>query len=673
MLTRLPPSMIDNSTSVRGDVLKDAGGIGFSPEKDDKAAQTGVKSGSYDQETGTLTLTNIDNTVIRISGLPTATNLGIGPQGATGPEGKPGVNGRNGKDGRPGATGCIGPKGDVGPAGPAGGYGGIGPRGPAGATGPQGPQGLPGAQGVQGVTGPAGPTGPQGLPGQQGPTGPQGNQGLAGPTGPRGDTGAVGATGPTGPMGPTGPAGNDGLQGPAGPQGPLGVGVEGPPGISSVIVGEGWDSADPAVGRYFTQEAGDNSMMVFGNYKNASAPQVVRIDYEFNGTALRRPMPFISFNQQTAQINSATYTVTSQNTVDGEEKGYFTITFNAAGLNLDFNWNVMLVNGALLPNASIVGFDAVRPASAGEENTMQFLVTLDNAYDETVLLDWATFSDNAQGSGVPVPDSDEIFNTWHRSQGPNYFPAGSEIPAGNEALSWILNDGKIETTINSSSVIAFLSPVLMHNFTIQCKVGSDNADDDAVGVVMAFARSGGQNHYIMAVRNQGGAGMPAPNKSFGIVYVRDNTFVRTLASAEIGVKDGTWGGKTSIVKAQRSGKVFKAWASPFNSTVLDPTALTYDISTDVVLNPIFGSDSAFGFFSFSQAESYFTDVVFDFGNPDYESANGIVQFQPGETQKYLDVTIYGTDDPNPPALTLGVRLTNPRNAKIVVASAIGNF
>lgn len=68
----------------------------------------------------------------------------------------------------------------------------VGPTGATGATGPAGPIGLTGA---------TGPIGPIGLTGLTVPTGPAGDTGPAGATGPAGPIGPTGLTGPVGPSG----------------------------------------------------------------------------------------------------------------------------------------------------------------------------------------------------------------------------------------------------------------------------------------------------------------------------------------------------------------------------------------------------------------------------------------------------------------------------------------
>jgi hypothetical protein len=119
--------------------------------------------------------------------------------------------------------------------------------------------------------------------------------------------------------------------------------------------------------------------------------------------------------------------------------------------------------------------------------------------------------------------------------------------------------------------------------------------------------------------------------------------------------------------------VLKAFATPFGSDVLDATPLTCNVSTDTDL-AVFNTSCNFGFFTYSQASSAFTEMVFDFGEPDYETASGTLVFEAGEIEKQIPVTIKGTDDPNPPTKTVQIRLSNPRGVTITPpGTANGTF
>ena len=140
--------MIDASETEQGSTIVSDGESAEFLGQDD--ADIKLISGSFDTESGNLSLIMSDDSRITISGFMTSSNMGIGPTGPTGPQGKQGMNGVNGKDGKRGAEGCRGPKGDKGIKGDRGA---TGPTGPEGATGPSGPPGEVGPTGPAGVDG----------------------------------------------------------------------------------------------------------------------------------------------------------------------------------------------------------------------------------------------------------------------------------------------------------------------------------------------------------------------------------------------------------------------------------------------------------------------------------------------------------------------------------------
>ena len=111
-----------------------------------------IKSGTFDRNTGVLTLLLDGDRLIQIDGLPTTESIGTGRKGDRGATGDAGTNGSNGKNGRAGDQGCRGPKGN------------RGVMGNTGATGATGSDGLRGPTGAAGATGAAGGAGKDGVP-----------------------------------------------------------------------------------------------------------------------------------------------------------------------------------------------------------------------------------------------------------------------------------------------------------------------------------------------------------------------------------------------------------------------------------------------------------------------------------------------------------------------------
>ena len=112
---------------------------------DDVINDSGLASGRFDDASGTLILTLVNGSELRIAGFMTQGDIGTGPAGQQGIAGTDGTDGLMGTDGSQGQQGCQGPAGRAGATGPRGQQG---IQGPAGDPGPEGPKGEPGVDGV---------------------------------------------------------------------------------------------------------------------------------------------------------------------------------------------------------------------------------------------------------------------------------------------------------------------------------------------------------------------------------------------------------------------------------------------------------------------------------------------------------------------------------------------
>lgn len=175
-LIKVKSSLISTGSSASSSILR-AENSKLVVSNAESTATAEIVEGSYDETSGSLSLTFANGETITVKGFPTSSDIPVGRQGGRGETGADGKDGRDGRDGSPGGQGCTGP------------------------DGPVGNQGQPGKDGRDGNPGPDGERGPTGVPGPDGGTGPTGPRGGTGPTG------ATGATGPTGPTGAPGPSG----------------------------------------------------------------------------------------------------------------------------------------------------------------------------------------------------------------------------------------------------------------------------------------------------------------------------------------------------------------------------------------------------------------------------------------------------------------------------------
>ncbi len=212
--------------------------------------------------------------------------------------------------------------------------------------------------------------------------------------------------------------------------------------------------------------------------------------------------------------------------------------------------------------------------------------------------------DAATAPGNAPPSQEEIFNSWPRFDGTNYYPTGT--PPGGQATGWTYDNGTIKSTVNSSNLIGFVSPDTRESYTHTVTLSSTNADDDTIAVIIAFALVGGVPHSLVAWRAQGGLG---PTWAISLMEGGSRTdLVQASSTAPKTPSGGGWGGaggSPSVIQIVRNGNAVTATCSQFGSTTLDPTtAITYQIPA----GSVFEGPTPFGYAAQSQADATFSDI-----------------------------------------------------------------
>ncbi|MNR94429.1 hypothetical protein D3C72_255040 [compost metagenome] len=227
---------------------------------------------------------------------------------------------------------------------------------------------------------------------------------------------------------------------------------------------------------------------------------------------------------------------------------------------------------------------------------------------------------SATGPSATPPTPEDVFEDWGRYAGPDWYPSGT--PPQGEALSWNYDSGsnQITSTVNSVNYIGFISPETISFFDITTKLGSTNADDDLIGVVIAFGLNAGVPTTLCAVRSNNGS---IGGRTWAIISVAANTptiLVDGSSTATSAYPNSTenplggWGasGPTTI-RVKRDGRNITATCSQFTGgtgEALDPTTtLTYTIPS----GSIFDQDCSYGFLCQSQNAAYFDVVTFTGG------------------------------------------------------------
>lgn len=99
---------------------------------------------------------------------------------------------------------------------------------------------------------------------------------------------------------------------------------------------------------------------------------------------------------------------------------------------------------------------------------------------------------------------ENVFNSWRRISHLHNNPQPANV---DELDTWDLNPetNNIELTVNSSTLVGFISPDAHDDYTFEVTFSSTNGDDDSIGVCLAFTVVDGTEHTIVAMRTPGGS------------------------------------------------------------------------------------------------------------------------------------------------------------------------
>lgn len=206
-----------------------------------------------------------------------------------------------------------------------------------------------------------------------------------------------------------------------------------------------------------------------------------------------------------------------------------------------------------------------------------------------------------------------IYDTWSRISHSNSLSAQPAIPAELTAWSYDSGNDVISCTLNTSSMVGFISPSRYTKYQHTVKLTSTAGDDDMIGVVIAFAKDSlGVEHTLTAIRSVGGYGA----SSYWAIYYDFSQSTQALItnnSPAAGVGSFTaWNQivNGTTVSIERDNDVITCQCSQFDTTVVDPsTVITIDLTTDPLLN-IFRGPKPYGYVAKSQLAASFADITF---------------------------------------------------------------
>lgn len=234
-----------------------------------------------------------------------------------------------------------------------------------------------------------------------------------------------------------------------------------------------------------------------------------------------------------------------------------------------------------------------------------------------------------------VPTFADVFNTWPRFDGSQYF---TSAPYSANAGAWYLEGDTVVQPNNVYPGVGFVSPDGFEYYSFEATVYSGNADNDSVGLVAAFGRPDGTNVGLVAHRTTSGN---APRSGWGLSLLQGSSYtVLAEPTVDAFTATGGWQGRASRIKVERIGDIVRIQASDWFSTNVATATPAYDPQSLITINLATGvvtyrSGTAFvdatlastqatavaslrgpqsyGYYTLSQPDSKYYNIVFEGG------------------------------------------------------------
>lgn len=234
-----------------------------------------------------------------------------------------------------------------------------------------------------------------------------------------------------------------------------------------------------------------------------------------------------------------------------------------------------------------------------------------------------------------VSDFRRVFDSWKRFSHYTRNGDGGPQPVNpSEINAWSYDEdeNRLETTVNSTSIIGFVSPDVHENYTLQSLVSSDHGDDDFIGLCAAFVTNSGYESAIYVSRTVGAGNIASFNQFGGglfniVAQITTESGTQFIPIAKINgglkwgdgvvddsrqVENGAYGGWNDwygcVIRIDRNGDEFTCRTSNLMADENDSRAfvnsatVTFSLNDDPRLS-IFKGKQSYGYVSFSQRNS----------------------------------------------------------------------
>ncbi len=277
----------------------------------------------------------------------------------------------------------------------------------------------------------------------------------------------------------------------------------------------------------------------------------------------------------------------------------------------------------------------IRDAVFGTTATATVAIDVTLAPVDAILFTDTLEFDDFLTTEYTVPTFADVFNTWPRFDGSQFFTSGPYSP---NAEAWYLEGDTVVQPNNVSPGVGFVSPDGFEYYTFEATLYSGGSDNDSIGLVIAFGQPDGSNLGLVAHRTGGGN---QPYAGWGLTLLQGSSYTTLVEpTVDAFTANANWLGKASRVQVERIGDIVRIQATDwFTENVAtatpayDPQSLiTIDLATGIVT---YRSGTAFvdytlpstqrtavaslrgpqsyGYYTYSQPDSRYYNIVFEGG------------------------------------------------------------
>lgn len=320
------------------------------------------------------------------------------------------------------------------------------------------------------------------------------------------------------------------------------------------------------------------------------------------GQSLSIPISELLSNDQS--LNGKTFTLTATS-------GSFGGTLVNNGTTLTFSPNVF--------GGELAGFNYTITDAEGRTDTASVSVTVAPLGQlDALIYDAEEMAQMLALLNTAPPTMADVFASWARFENNNYY--ANKASANGEGLSWEFktNPDRVESTINSTKYIGFISPEKLDNYELQTDVSSTDSDDDAISLLIAFIRKNGANYSLSAIRTTGGT-HTSLTQGWALVYNYMQPDQVVIQEKSVGGvfqnnNGNGWSGKSSRIKVERNENQIKVWTSLWNSSVIQESSLiSLNLDSHSRYN-VFKEKQSYGFGAYSQKNSTFKNITLKGGS-----------------------------------------------------------